>query len=414
MYCPTFVRKFRVRFLVLFLAVGWFSLHAQSDNRPYVILVSFDGFRYDYAERYALPHFREFIRNGASAEGLIPSFPSKTFPNHYTLVTGLYPDNHGLVDNNFYDPKLGRRYGMKDRDAVEDAAFYGGTPLWQLAQQQGLRSASFFWVGSEAPVHGEYPTYYYRYDETVGNEKRIDQVIHWLKLPAQERPHFISLYFSLVDTEGHNTGTRSAQLQRTVQKADSLLGYLMTCLAAIDLRLNVVLVSDHGMLELRQEQNTYITLSKLINARDSSVIIINGGTHAHLYTRQSDSLYHALKKKENNFTVYRREELPASWRYNHYRTGDILLVAKPGYFFQPVSRSFGKIEYPVFGVHGYHPSQAKEMNGIFYAMGPDIKPGVKVPAFENVHVYPFIAKILRLKAPETDGDLRVLKPVLRE
>src|SRR5688500_9149888 len=165
---------------------------SQAKDTPYVILVSFDGFRYDYVEKYDLPNFKSFIKKGSASDGMIPSFPSKTFPNHYTLVTGLYPGHHGLVDNAFYDPTLHQYYAIRDRAAVHNPAYYGGTPLWQLAQQQGLKTASFFWVGSEAPIQGKYPDYYFDYDESVPNKKRVDQTVAWLKLPPTERPHFIS------------------------------------------------------------------------------------------------------------------------------------------------------------------------------------------------------------------------------
>ena len=386
----------------------------QSHQKPYVILVSFDGFRYDYASRFNLPNFRQFIDNGASAEGLIPAFPSKTFPNHYSIVTGLYPGHHGLVDNNFYDQKLRQRYAMKERTTVENPDFYGGTPLWQLAQQQGLRSASFFWVGSEAPVQGEYPTYYFPYDESVKNEKRIEQVIAWLTLPEDERPQFISLYFSLVDTEAHKTGTQSGRLERTLHQADSLLSKLMSGLKVLNFPVNVIIVSDHGMLELRQQEQSYITLRDLINVRDSSIIIVNGGTQVHVYHNNPDSLYRVFKTKEKNYRTYKRDDFPSHWHYNHYRTGDILLTANPGYYFQAVARNFGSADYPVFGVHGYDPAEVKEMMGIFYAIGPNIKSGTRLPAFENVHVYPLIAKILGLNPPKTDGDFNVLKPVLKK
>ncbi len=398
--------------LILWLSV--FKIACAQKEVPYVILVSFDGFRYDYVSKFNPPHFKEFIRKGTAAEGLIPSFPSKTFPNHYTLVTGLYPGHHGLVDNTFYDPTLHRVYGMKDKSVVRDTSFYGGTPLWQLAQQAGQRSASFFWVGSEAPVKGEYPNYYLPYDESVRNDKRIDQVIAWLNLPEKERPHFISLYFSLVDSEGHRSGPASDKLKETVLKADSLLGNLEEKLKSVKLPVNVILVSDHGMYGLTDQEVTYITLQKLYNTKDSSVITANGGTQTHIYTKRADSLYTILKKQENHFKVYKREELPARWYYNNDRTGDLLIVAEPGYYIQDIARGFGNWQSAAFGVHGYDPGVVKEMQGIFYAKGPNIKAGKTIGAFENIHVYPLIAHILGLQTPPIDGKFEVLKPIYKK
>jgi predicted AlkP superfamily pyrophosphatase or phosphodiesterase len=403
----------RVWVLILWLSVFTMA-EAQQKQTPYVVLVSFDGFRYDYVSKFNAPNFNAFIRKGTAAAGLIPSFPSKTFPNHYTLVTGLYPGHHGLVDNTFYDPSLKKVYAMKNKAVVRDTSFYGGTPLWQLAQQAGQRTASFFWVGSETPIKGELPSYYFPYDEAVKNDKRIDQVIDWLKLPEKERPHFISLYFSLVDSEGHRSGPASDKLKETVLGADSLLGTLESKLKALNLPVNVIVVSDHGMYELKEEEITYITLQKLYNVADTSVVTANGGTQAHIYTRKADSLYTIIKKQESHFKVYKRSEMPAGWHYNNPRSGDLLIVAEPGYYIQDVARAFGNWQSTAFGVHGYDPGVVKEMQGIFYAKGPNIKAGVKIDAFENIHVYPLIAKILGLKTPAIDGDFKVLKPVYKK
>jgi predicted AlkP superfamily pyrophosphatase or phosphodiesterase len=400
--------------LVLFVFVS-FASWGQANRTPYVVLVSFDGFRYDYVNRYQTPHFHKFIQEGSHAEGLIPSFPSKTFPNHYTLVTGLYPGNHGLVDNHFYDPAAKAKYSMKDRQIVHDTSYYGGTPLWQLAKQQGIKSASFFWVGSDVKIKGMLPDYYLEYNESIPDKNRIDQTIAWLELPEKDRPHFISLYFSFTDTQGHNTGTNSLETNEAVLRADSVLGLLTKRIAKLKLAVNIIVVSDHGMLELKQTEETFITLGKLFNISDTSVVYVNGGTQAHLYTRHADSLYHVLKEKENHFKVYRRQEFPAQWHYNHPRSGDVLIVADPGYYIQEVSNSWSKPSAKnVFGAHGFDPYTVKEMQGIFYAKGPNIKRGITLPPFNNIHVYPLIAKILGLQIPVVDGDIAVLGKIVRK
>jgi alkaline phosphatase D len=388
---------------------------AQSKQVSYVVLVSFDGFRHDYVSRFNPPAFKEFIRKGAAAEALIPSFPSKTFPNHYTLVTGLYPGHHGLVDNAFYDPALHQRYGMKDKTVVTNPAYYGGTPLWQLAQQQGFKAASFFWVGSETAIQGKYPDYYFNYDEKVPNNKRVDQTIAWLKLPEAERPRFISLYFSLVDQEGHNSGPNSDALRETVLRADSVLGYLMHSLKTVDLSVNVVITSDHGMMELRNEEKTFIPISNLFNTSDPSVVFVNGGTQNHIYTQKADSLYEILKKKEDHFKLYKRKEMPAQWHYDHERVGDLLMVIEPGYYFtdQPLPPA-KQPKTPFIGAHGFDPNVEKSMRGIFYAQGPNIQQGVTLAPFENIHVYPFIATILGLKTPPIDGKAEVLNKAYKK
>jgi predicted AlkP superfamily pyrophosphatase or phosphodiesterase len=373
-------------------------------------LVSFDGFRYDYAERYNLPNFKRMMREGASAESMTPSFPSKTFPNHYTLVTGLYPGNHGLVDNDFYDPIQKKQYAIKNRIMVEDTSFYGGTPLWQLAQEQGLKSASFFWVGSETKIRGQYPNYYRFYDAQLKDADRVAQTLAWLELPEAERPNFISLYFSLVDTEGHASGYQSEKLKQTVQKADSLLGMLLDGIKKIDLPINTIVVSDHGMLEMKREDRVFVYVSKLIDVNNKSVVFANAGSQAHFYTKNVDSLYAVLKNQEKNFRVYKQHEFPQRWHYQHKRSGDILIVAEPGSYILTAARNFGSwLGTGYFGEHGYDPYVVNDVGAIFYAIGPNIKKGVRLKPFENIHVYPFIAKILALKTPLIDGDVRVLE-----
>lgn len=397
------------RWLICFLFVTHL-VSGQSTEKPYVIMVSFDGFRYDYAERYNLANFKKMIREGASAEAMIPSFPSKTFPNHYTLVTGLYPGHHGLVDNEFYDPDQKKMYSIKNRVMVEDTSFYGGTPLWQLAQQQGLKAASFFWVGSEAKIKGRFPDYYRLYDARVKDEERVTQTLDWLKLPLAERPHFISLYFSLVDTESHASGHQSERLKQTVQKADSLLGMLLDGVSKIKLPINIVVVSDHGMLEMKREDRVFIYVNKLIDVNDKSVVFANAGSQAHFYTKNVDSLYTILKSQEQNFKVYKQSEFPEYWHYQHKRAGDILVVAEPGSYILTAARNFGSwIGSGYFGEHGYDPHRVKDIHGIFYAIGPNVKKGVRLKPFENIHVYPFVSKILGLKTPPIDGDVKVLE-----
>ncbi len=279
------MKKFCILAL-LFVSVVGYSQGKNSD-RPYVVMVSFDGFRSDYVERFDLPNFKKFIKEGASAEALIPSFPSKTFPNHYTLVTGLYPGHHGLVDNAFYDPKKEMNYGMRIRQAVLDSAFYGGVPLWVLAKQQGVKSASYFWVGSELKQEALHPDYFFQYDQSVPFEDRIDQVIKWLRLPESDRPHLITLYFSSPDSESHAFGPFGEKTKLAVMRMDSLLGVLVRKIDETQLAVNTVLVSDHGMSELIEAPETFILLDELVKTTGKSVTVANGGTQANIYTSTS-------------------------------------------------------------------------------------------------------------------------------
>ena len=395
-------------------------LFAQQKSVPYVILISFDGFRHDYVKNFNPPNFKAFISKGSQAEAMLPSFPSKTFPNHYSIVTGLNPGHHGLVDNQFYDRRRHQLYGMRDKLKVVDPYYYGGIPLWQLAKQNGVKSASFFWVGSEMSEEGRRPDYYFPFDDTVPPQARIDQALAWLALLESERPHLITLYFSFPDHEGHLFGPQAEETKHAVMKADSLLGNVMSGLQSAKLPVNVILVSDHGMSELTIQQETFIFFDELINKKDTSVIVVNGGTQAHLYIfnrTKRDSVYSLLKSKEKNFKIYRKEDFPDRWQYKVERCGDLLITAEPGHYLREghwaeYSRT-AKVGTN-FGVHGYDPAVVTDMKGIFYAQGPNINAGIVIPVFQNIHVYPFIASILGLPLPPIDGDAKVLKGIYKK
>lgn len=406
------------KFLVLALFAVNFCVTAQ--EKPYVILVSFDGFRHDYVTKYNPPTFKKFIAKGAQAEAIIPSFPSKTFPNHYSLVTGLNPGNHGLVDNSFYDYPSNEFYGMRKKELVADPQYYGGVPLWELAKKNNMKSASFFWVGSELSDEQRRPDYYFPFDDKVDPRKRVQQVIDWLKLPVDERPRLITLYFSFPDHEGHEFGPNALETKQAVLRADSMLNELMIGVKATRLPVNVILVSDHGMKELPVEEQTFIFVDELVDRKNKSVKLVNGGTQAHVYVdskSKRDSLFTVLKKVEKNFTVLQKEDYPARWQYTHERVGDVMIIANEGYYIREGTRerflSSAKLVTKM-GVHGYDPATVHDMYGIFYAQGPNIKKGAKVPAFQNIHVYPLIAKILSLPLPAIDGKEEVLKGIYRK
>jgi predicted AlkP superfamily pyrophosphatase or phosphodiesterase len=409
----------RISALLLCVLVSSLSSAQKNASKPYVLLVSFDGFRHDYVERFNLPNFKKFIREGAAAEGLIPSFPSKTFPNHYTIVTGLYPGNHGLVDNGFYDPDQEKLYSMRNREVVTDSSFYGGIPLWQLAKQNGIKSASYFWVGSELKQDNLHPDYFYQYNQSVPFDQRIDKIIEWLALPEAERPRMITLYFSSPDTESHKYGPVALETKTKVLEMDSLLGVMMSRIDSTKLPVNMVLVSDHGMKELIDKTSTYIYLDELVKT-NRTIKVVNGGTQAHLYTgskAQSDSLASALNKIAKNFTVVSQKDFPAAWHYNNPRSGDILVIANPGKYLvtgdmQAHIRESNK--GGTFGVHGYDPAKVKDMYGIFYARGPRVEAGKKIGPFQNIHIYPFIALMLDIPLPPIDGNENVLRPIFKD
>ena len=383
---------------------------AEQQAKPYVVMVSLDGFRYDYARKYGAKHLLALGAQGAAApQGMIPSYPSLTFPNHYTLVTGLYPEHHGIVANNFYDPVRKQRYAISDPATNGDGSWYGGVPLWVLAEKQGMRSACFYWPGSEAEIAGQRPTYYLKFDDHFPDAKRIEQVIAWLRMPAARRPHFITLYYSNVDHAGHEYGPDSAQTAAAVEHVDQLVGDLWTDLAQLQLPVDLIVVSDHGM---EREQGPWIDLDKYTD-------LTNFTTVGSLLYPNSEAAaakaYQELKIKSDAFTVYRRKRVPAAFDYDsNAREGDPVIVANGPYAIRAHSPAGGGQDRPPdVGVHGFDPRAMKSMRAIFIAVGPDIRPGSTLQPFENVNVYPLVARILGLNTPKVDGSLNVLSKILK-
>lgn len=403
-------------FLIIVVRAG--CGYAQS-SQPSVLLVSFDGFRHDYIDKYDLKNFKAFRSGGASADGLIPCFPSLTFPNHYAIVTGLRPGHHGLVDNSFYDSALNISYTIGNRQAVIDPRFYGGTPLWSLAKSAGMKTASYFWIGSEVADESRRPDIYFPYDSKVNFATRIDTVIAWLRRSDDQRPRFITLYFSEPDHIAHETGPNSAQTQAVLVRMDSLLGHLVQGLATIKTPVNTILVSDHGVSELTVTDETYVFLDEVYDVRTTRFRTVVSSTLAHIYIgdkQKLDSMFVLLKGKQDRFKVYRKPDFPPAWEYDHYRTGDIVVVAEPGHYIRHSDRKAFNQRVPQgarFGVHGYDPATVKDMRGIFLASGPQIRKS-RLGLVRNIDIYPLIARILGLPLPAIDGDPKALKKVYRK
>ena len=373
-------------------------------------LVSLDGFRYDYAKKYEAKHLLALARAGASApDGMIPSYPSVTFPNHYTLVTGLYPEHHGIVAMNFYDPMRKQKYAYNDPASVTDGSWYGGTPLWSLAEKQGMRSACFFWPGSEAEIAGERPSFYLKYDDGFPDEKRVDQVLAWLALPEAQRPHFITLYYPNVDHAGHKFGPDAAETREAVRHVDALVGELSLRLKKTHLPVDLIVVSDHGM---ETEKGNWVDLDKFADLKDftTSGSLLYGPSEA-----ATEQVYQQLKSASGDFKVYRRAHVPAVLDYNQSaREGDPIVVPTGPYAIRAHGPADPAKDFPPNkGSHGFDPREMPTMRAIFYAEGPDIRKGATLRPFENVNLYPFIAQLLQLDAPPSDGKLSVLEGALK-
>jgi predicted AlkP superfamily pyrophosphatase or phosphodiesterase len=407
--------------LLLFVLVWSVSGPGQAqapaiDLKPTVILISLDGWRWDYAQKYSAPTLARLTRQGVSAT-LIPSFPSKTFPNHYTIVTGLYPGHHGVVGNTVKDPPTGRRLSMSNRQEVQDPLWWGGEPIWVSAQREGQTAAPLFWPGSEAPILGQRARFWEAFDEKVSPTARVDRLLAWLDLPAAERPTFLTAYFSDVDGAGHDSGPESRAVADAVRRVDSYLDRLMRGLARrrLDNQVNVVIVSDHGMAE--SNMSRVIVLDDYVSLDGVDAIDVNPTIGLFPPAGREGAVYQALTKAHPRLKVFRKAETPLSWRFrNHPRVPPIVGVVDEGWQVMrraTLDRQLAQGERGPIGVHGYDPATARSMRGIFVASGPAFKSGVTVAPFENVHIYDALAKVLGIKPAANDGDPKVAQSLLR-
>lgn len=403
--------KFIALVIVSVVTFGFSSCKSSKQPEPdtYVVMLSMDAFRWDYYQHANTPNLNAIAKAGVRAEGLIPCFPSKTFPNHYSMATGLHPDNHGIVNNKFYDSTLGY-YSLGDRNAVENAAFYGGEPIWLTAEKQGLKAGTYFWVGSEAPIGGRYPSFWRRYNRRVPFEARIDTVIQWLSLPEEERPHLVAFYFQEPDWTSHEDGPLGSKTLALVEQLDSLVGVLVNRIDELPIadKVNLLIVSDHGMADISSEK--YIKLDEYVDANWFSMV--NGGSPVLTLQPKEEFREIALQKLKSipNLKVWERNEIPERYHYGkNPRVHDIVIEADLGY-------SLGVSSYPDSyrgGAHGYD-NMLPDMRGIFYAKGPAFKKNHVQPAFMNINLYPIIAHILGLEPAKVDGNLEEVKDIFKE
>ncbi|MBP4136712.1 alkaline phosphatase family protein [Flavobacterium geliluteum] len=400
------MRKFIPHLLSFtFLLLSTLS-YSQSSKNSYVVLVSMDGFRWDYAKKFHLQNLKQIAQLGVHAKSMRPSYPSKTFPNHYAMVTGLYPDHHGIINNVFYDATLNESFSLSTK-AKNDSRFYGGNPIWNVAEQQGVKAASFFWPGSD--LDQKRPSIYKNYDGKIPYETRIDTIVKWLSLPEKERPHLVTLYFDEPDHTGHTYGPLSPENKKMILKMDSIIGQLTSKLdrLAIGKEINLIIVSDHGMADISDDKKIAV-LDYLKPDWLDYKTVINPIMSLQAKPGYQDSIAKALKKVPH-IKFWRAGQLPKRLHYGtNPRVHDFVIEAEKGYSL--VSKNTQNIKG---GTHGYDNKQ-KDMQAIFYAKGPAFKENKEVGSFQNIAIYPLIAHILDLKIEEVDGKLSEVKKVLKE
>jgi predicted AlkP superfamily pyrophosphatase or phosphodiesterase len=403
------------RILAAFALVGLAGCahdSAVTHDRPLVILVSIDGFRADYLDRGLTPNIAALAAEGVRAQSMRPSFPSVTFPNHYTLVTGLYPDHHGVVNNTMEDPAMPGKV-FTTADARDERWWDEATPIWITAQRQGLHAAAMFWPGSDIPIHGTLPDRFMPFDKSIAAEKRTDTVLGWLDLPADQRPAFITLYFDQVDGAGHSGGPDSDQVNKALRTVDAAIGRLIDGLkqrGRFD-RVNLIVVADHGM-----EANSVQRVVYLDDLADPKIMHVEAtGLVTGLRPEPGHEavVERALLKPHDHMQCWRKADIPARLHYGtNPRVPAIVCLAEPGWaiwthaFIASLKGGF------VYGMHGYDPADPL-MGALFVAEGPSFRQGMVHPAFDNVDVYPLLTHLLAIKPEANDGKFGEVADMLR-
>ena len=359
-----------------------------------LVLLSIDGFAHRYIEQYQPKSLINMAQQGTSAKALLPVFPSKTFPNHLSIITGQYPINHGIVHNDFFHRDIKKEYNLGD--GRKDARWLTAEPLWYINEMQGNTSAVYFWPESEAPVNNRTASHYYPYKHFTPNQERLEQILTWLRLPENERPNFIAGYFASVDDAGHDYGENSPQLIKAIDDLDKLLTRFIETMNTEFLgQVNLVIVSDHGMTKIGPN-----SVIKWQNMQIDKVRVVNGSTQLYLYSddklalNKSISLFKDQQSKENieKYKVYQKPNFPQHWHLDNITaaTPDAIIDALPSYIFDKGDKHIDP------ETHGYDPKYQRDLDAIFIATGPAFKKGVQVKAFENIHILPILTRALGL------------------
>ncbi|MEG1401764.1 ectonucleotide pyrophosphatase/phosphodiesterase [Bacteroides sp.] len=379
---------------------------AQHKDTHYTVIVSLDAFRWDYPQMYHTPYLDQMAEEGVSAT-MLPSYPASTYPNHYTLATGLVPDHNGIINNSFWDTKNQRQFSMSNPSTRNNPYYYRGEPIWVTAQKQGVKTGNIYWVGSDIAIQNTYPTYYRVYAEKprLTFEQRVDATLALLNKPEEERPRLVMLYFEEPDGVTHHHGPRSPEAGRIVFRMDSLVGMLRKGIASLPFAkdVNLIVTADHGMTEISTER--VVNMNQYLKPEWCEMI--DGRTPTSIFTKPAfrDSVYNTLKSVAH-IKVWKKEEIPAELNYGTSEfVGDIVVAPELGWQFTDEPRRLK-------GAHGYFP-QSPDMQVMFRACGPDFKKGYKSKGFVNVDIYPLLAQLLGIIPAQTDGEMERVQDLLQ-
>lgn len=392
-------------------------------NSP-LLLLSIDGFAYNYLTTYQPKNILNFAKSGVSTK-LLPVYPSKTFPNHLSIITGTYPAKHGIIHNKFYHPDLKKEYrlgaGKKNKTWVT------AKPFWSFAEENKIISAVYFWPESEMIGQGRSPRYNIPYNKKDTDKARFDQIIKWLKLPEEQAPKFIVSYFSCIDEAGHTFGLNSPELATAIMKIDNLFGNFITRLQQeIPKGINIILVSDHGMIQTNKSKTIDLSMvftkeiTTLIN--EKAIIVAKSNTQLYLHFNQDklttlqqqvvvDKINSKQKQYANLYNVYQKQHYPKHWQFNNSLviTPDVIVEAKPAAIF-----NYGSNANTSVATHGYDALNQDSLQAIFFAGGPDIVKGRVLEPFENIHIVSLMSELLGIQQLDNiDGKREFILPILK-
>ncbi len=395
---------------VIFLLGCFFSSFGWAKTP--LVLLSIDGFAQHYIKQYQPKTLMSLIEQGTSAKALLPVYPSKTFPNHLSIITGQYPINHGIVHNVFFDRAINKTYSLGD--GKNEASWLTGYPLWYINELQGNKSAVYFWPESETTINTKLATYYYPYKHSTPNEARIEKILTWLRLPEDQRPNFIAGYFSTVDDAGHSYGAESRELVTAINNIDNLLAdFIQVINKEFYGNVNLVIVSDHGMTKV--DEDHIISWQKNIV---EGVKAVNGSTQLYLYSDDATSLKHSVnlfkrdmeKNSAVQYQIYQYPHFPKHWHFNQETTAtpNVIIEATPSYVFNRGETAVSPES------HGYDPKYQRELDAIFIATGPAFYKNLKIEAFENIHILPILTRALKLEdVKDIDGNYQIADKIVK-
>lgn len=384
------------------------------ETAPPLLLVSIDGVRHDYLDKTELPNLARLVNGGLRADSLQVVFPTKTFVTHYSTVTGLYADGTGVVANSMWDPDLRSRFSLGNREAVSDGNWYDGEPIWNTLEKTGKQAATYFWPGSEAEIGGMRPTTWVPFEDDTPHDDRIAQVLKWLDLPGEERPEFLTLYFSVVDSAGHTYGPDHPQVITALQEVDRALGLLIEGLEQRDLfnNMHILITSDHGMQPINVER--YVLIDEFIDT--SKIKVSDWGPAAQIWATEdgltADEIYEALSKAHPNMRVWKKADVPPRYHFsNHKRVPDVVAEADLGWMIS--TKPYHERIKPgdLNGMHGWDPAW-HNMQGIFVAHGPAFAAGARMPAVRSIDLYSLMAELMQIEPASNDGSLTSFAPII--